>query len=496
MMEKTSMGQPGCQSSRKTLRLIPGSVWSMLMVLLTMAGCTDTTAGVACIIHEDCGSGICRNGICGNNDHPDGGDSDTGSVSPLPYMNAVELLFVVDNSNSMEQEQELLATSMYAMINSLLAGVNHADIDLRLGVVTSDMGVSYEGGMLAGEESWFFDSTCSDHGDNGGLIGEYSMGVEGAGALTIAVSDEVIKCNGNTEPMGCPADWTCVHRDMMGNGVCAPINDYTKVNCPPVSEYLGDGGYLTPRNWISGDIRFAEFIAAGACLTQRGTGGCNFEQPLAAVSAAVSGSQGQAFLRANAMTVVVMITDEEDCSVANPDWYHVDELGTIDINLACGRHPGMMRDVKQLQEDIIEAKSAISGADASGTMMFAAITGVPVGSMCEGRGDRIDNCLSVRPNVNGNGTMGSPDTVERLVGNGGSRQIYFEYACRRYAEGESEEAGDIPITAAYPAPRIVQMAQEFGTLGFVYSICREDWTTIMSQIGATIAQRLDVSAGN
>ncbi len=490
------MGQPGCHSSRKIMPSIRGLVWFMLMVLLTVAGCADTTAGVACVIHEDCDSGICRNGICKSNGHPENSDSDTDTVSPVPSLNAVELLFVVDNSNSMEQEQELLATSMYAMINSLLAGVGHADIDLRLGVITSDMGVSYEGGVLAGEESWFFDPKCSDHGDNGVLIGDYSMGMEGAGALTIAVSDDEITCNGNTEPMGCPADWACVHRDMMGNGVCAPINDFTKVECPPVTDYLGDGRYLTPRNRISGAIQFADFIAAGACLTQRGTGGCNIEQPLAAVSAAMNSSRGQAFLRANAMTVVVMITDEEDCSIADPDWYHVNELGTADINLACGRHPGMMHDVKQLQEDIVAAKSAISGADATGTMMFAAITGVPVGSVCEGRGDQIGDCLNVRPNVNGTGTMGSPDTVEREVGDGGSRQNYFEYACTRYAEGESEEMGNRPVTAAYPASRIVQIAREFGSLGFVYSICRENWTTIMSQIGASIAQRLDVSAVN
>ena len=156
----------------------------------------------------------------------------------------------------------------------------------------------------------------------------------------------------------------------------------------------------------------------------------------------------------------------------------------------------MMSDVKQLQEDIVAAKSAISGTDASGTMMFAAITGVPVGSVCEGRGDQIGDCLNVRPDVNGTGTMSSPDTVERVVGDGGSTQNYFEYACTRYAEGESEEAGDAPITAAYPAPRIVQMAREFGSLGFVYSICRDNWTTIMSQIGASIAQRLQVSIEN
>lgn len=53
------------------------------------------------------------------------------------------------------------------------------------------------------------------------------------------------------------------------------------------------------------------------CMVQLGTTGCGFEQPLEAMKRALSPGRNPGFLRADAMLGVLIVTDEDDCSV-NP----------------------------------------------------------------------------------------------------------------------------------------------------------------------------------
>jgi hypothetical protein len=58
---------------------------------------------------------------------------------------------------------------------------------------------------------------------------------------------------------------------------------------------------------------------AFACMARVGTTGCSFEMPLAAVRTALAGqAANEGFLRDDAMLAVIIITDEDDCSVADP----------------------------------------------------------------------------------------------------------------------------------------------------------------------------------
>jgi hypothetical protein len=61
----------------------------------------------------------------------------------------VDMLVVVDDSGSMSEEQAILATSFYPLVNSLanpLPTWKYEAVDsLRLAVVTSNMGISSDG---------------------------------------------------------------------------------------------------------------------------------------------------------------------------------------------------------------------------------------------------------------------------------------------------------------------------------------------------------------
>ena len=106
-------------------------------------------------------------------------------------------------------------------------------------------------------------------------------------------------------------------------------------------------------------------------------------------------------------------------------------------------------------------------------MVFAAIVGVPKGddSPCEGLGDEIGDCLD----------HSAMDYEPAEFEKDGSPYTNFKPACERESGGEV-------VTSARPGRRYVKVAEDFGCLGYVYSICNEDWSTAMTEIARLIAQ--------
>lgn len=379
----------------------------------------------------------------------------------------------------------MLASSLYNLMNQLSEqrGEN-TTLDIHLGVTTTDLGIAYGDTYYSDAlvEKLFSNDRvkCYGRGDDGALREDYSnLGDE----FIVPVSNLKIVCYEGKN--NCYEDWECMNIDASGKGVCVPRHSEFVVGCPPIHKYSlapAYPGILTPQNQVTKETNFPEFAATAACLLQPEVNGCNYEQPLGAVLSALKKLNGSSLLRHDALTVILLVTDEEDCSIENKAFFEVEELGTTAANVACGRHSKLLSNVNDLYAQIIGAKTAATGKDAMHTVMFAAITGVPVASPCEGPGDQIGNCLKVRPQVNGNGTMGTPDEIEREV-YASLTQTYYEYACTRQTDGEV-------VTKAYPARRLVEMAQNFGKMGFVFSICNDDWTPLTQQLGAAILARV------
>lgn len=221
----------------------------------------------------------------------DGGpDARIGDAGPPVQVERVDLLFVIDDSGSMEQEQNTLKGEMPAFIEALTTGrgpgiEDFTPIrDLRVGMVSTDMGT---GGFAI--------PTCDEpnFGGDGVLQREAGCGIQPDG--------------------------------------------------PP---YLG----LQP-----GDDA-GDFASDVQCLATLGTDGCGFEQHLDAMLKAVTpstspvtfvnGSRGNAdgpnesFVRPDSLLVIVVLTDEDDCSAANPDIFNRSSLVFTDpdLNLRCSRY--------------------------------------------------------------------------------------------------------------------------------------------------------------
>jgi hypothetical protein len=263
----------------------------------------------------DCGGDDVAPGDGGRRDTgaiPDTGpraDTGPGCVTALP----VDMLWVIDNSNSMMEEQNNLAINFRELIDVLTAppdsdmdGVpDYPPVDdLRIGVVSTDLGIGPHMGVV----------NCDAMGDDAQLV-----------------------------TMSRSADPACM-------GVTTGAD-------PWLSFHAGDDAMA--------------FSQQFSCMARLGTTGCGLEQQLEASLRGVTESGG--FVRADSLLAIVLVTDEEDCSAADDRIFDPSmdaELGTY--RTRCADHPELLHPV-----DRYATQLAAFRLDRAGDVVFAAITGVP-----------------------------------------------------------------------------------------------------------------------
>jgi hypothetical protein len=117
------------------------------------------------------------------------------------------------------------------------------------------------------------------------------------------------------EPEGCT-----INRNSLGNCI---EHDCAQVHCDALAQ--GDEALtlVTDEHGCPRCRNFADTPASTfSCLAELGTNGCGFEQQLEALRKALDVSEtpeNDGFVREDALLVVVLVTDEDDCSAAQPD---------------------------------------------------------------------------------------------------------------------------------------------------------------------------------
>ena len=343
----------------------------------------------------------------------------------------IDLLFMVDNSNSMAQEQNALSRELPNLVRVLASGDIEGDgmqefppvRSLQVGVVTSDMGT---GGFMV--------PTCSNSrfGDDG-----------------------VLRTRGNTARAGCVASY------------------------PSFFEFRpADGGSAT------------DFANEVNCVAGMGTNGCGFEQQLESVLKAVTpsssgirfveGSVGHAdgqnagFVRPNSLLTIILVTDEEDCSAANPEVF--DPASTTfggDLNLRCWTYgnpaDGIIHPVERFVDGLLATRAA-----APDLLVVAAITGIP---------DTTNPVPGA--DIDFAGILAHPDMVEQVDPMMPSR---LRPSCDR-----TDEAGERSI--AFPPRRIVSMLQQLdqrGANAILQTICQDSFAGALE---AVILKLADILGG-
>jgi hypothetical protein len=401
----------------------------------------------------------------------DGGTScrDYGPIDKL------DLLFMVDNSNSMAEEQGALKAQFPKLISVLTSGQRFAGDpspfppakDIHVGIVSSDMGIP---GVNFGNNT-----NCLPDGGDDGRLQHTPRGT------------------------GCDASY------------------------PSFLSYSAMAGQSA-----------AKFANDFACVASLGTGGCGFEQqleaplkalwpsvfkdssgnvvtpnPITFLSTSMQGTLGRGdvpvaqggnagFLRNDPATgvsliAIVVVTDEEDCSSRTTEHlkptnqYPPDSpYAQQDLNLRCFYNPTLMYDVANRY---LKGFRLLRQASEQ-LVVFAAITGVPQNLVSQEVLGATDFSDEAARNKFYDNILNDP-RMQQTVDPGtmpGTGMGNLTPSCTRI-----DATGN--VSKAYPPRRIVQLAKLFGENGMVQSICQEDFGPAMDAIINVMAKRFGKGAG-
>lgn len=331
----------------------------------------------------------------------------------------VDVLFVIDNSGSMEQEQQSLITALPKITRSLITddvlGDDDPDdpstfndnvpsfSDVHIGVVTTDLGTANTAIQ-----------TCNlqPYGEAG-----------------------ILRTRGSGE--GCDSD---------------------------LPKFVS----------MSSEDDIDEAVATLSCLSNVGVNGCGFEQPLESMLMALTPSTSDlrfygettgsadthnaGFLRNDSVLIVVLLTDEEDCSFA--DSALVDGTDPIisgtNLNLRCVLFPELLHPVSRYVDGLRALRPGRPDA-----VIFTAITGIPT-DLAPERGSTPDYA-----------TILADARLEQVQDSSNPNQL--RPSCADATRGRAD-----------PPRRIVQTAQAFGDNGFLASICQADFTELIGGIATRV----------
>jgi len=380
----------------------------------------------------------------------------------------VDILFVMDNSGSMGEEQAILANNFGSFIERL----EHEQVkaNYRIGVTTTDNGnPRCSPGQTTPEGGNLVMSSCKDR------LGDFVF---------------------NGDPVIDAQDTAC-------NDICSLSAEQLEV-LPTATDVDPNE---KPRPWLENiegrkNIPAAtDTVEAFKCLGPQGINGCGFESQLESmylslIRADNPNEASYGFMRSDAILAVVFVTDEADCSY-NKDW---SEIFDADGNKVFWSNP----------DEAIPSSAVCWNA----------------GVECSGDPSGYDSCEAVNKDVNGTVGVGDDEAVLRPVSRytgllagieqqkqainessevimaliGGvaeDGQPYYADASQtnpdfqdKFGIGPGCEAinpanPDDPVTAVPPV-RLADVVDEF-TPGNMFSVCDPDYGQALGAIGDAIA---------
>jgi hypothetical protein len=390
-----------------------------------------------------------------------------GAAFSISRVEKVDLLFVVDNSNSMAGEQASLRAQLPHLMDVLTRGERGPDDprpftpvrDLHVGVVSTDMGIP-------GVE--FASGNChADGGDDGRL--QHTPQPDPASGLTCDASyPAFLASDAAQDPAQIAHDVACVAA--LGTGGCgfeSQLEAGFKALWP--RDYTNAAGELVQPN----PYRFIS-------ITEEGTWGRGDGLPQA------GGNRG--FLRDDSLLAIVLLTDEEDCSVSSTQ--HLKPNNQLpqdspyrmqDINLRCYLNKQFLYDVRERY--LVGLRKLRPGRE--DLVVFSAIVGVPADLVSPEALREVDFSDTAARDAFYDGILHDERMQEQPdpSTNPGSGQGNLKPSCvRAVSDG-------VPSTA-YPPRRIVELAKLFGENGMVQSICQDDFAPALESIVETMAKPL------
>lgn len=390
----------------------------------------------------------------------------------------VDLLFVIDNSGSMSQEQAKLARTVPQLLGILATGNRNGKRSLageptdfapaqsiHVGVISTDLGVNKAPALLScGERS--FDSADPNPGMSGMRVYK-PFGDDGAllTSTKVAVAGISVPEPPSFEPkLVVQPDPSC--RDL-------------ELDQPFLSYEPGD--------------LFEDTGSAFSCISKLGRNGCGLEQQLESMLKALTPAdskrfrfsrdthgQGTApgrnagFLREDAILAVIHVSDEEDCSIPDASSAMFDAQSTQipgEINVRCGmaQNQKYLHSIERYRDGLLALKPAAY----RDRILFAGVVGMPLGTDLEDRAVHAGH-----------------DELSALL-----EHPQMQFSVRRNESGTADEPGPACESpsgdgSAAPGRRFVELAAALGDNGVVTSICEDSYEPLVRELSERIAKHL------
>jgi len=381
----------------------------------------------------------------------------SGVVAEIAVTNIdkVDLLFMVDNSGSMREEQASLREQFPKIISVLTTGMRSNGMpfppakDLHLGVVSSDMG-------LVGIQG--IEKCRTDGGDDGIMLNTPSPDVAGCQASYPRFLAYVAGVNDEAQTS---TDFQCIAS--LGTDGCGfeqQLEAVLKALWPSID--------IDPMTGEPRQPNRIEFLGDANGFGKEGHGD----------------TDNAGFLRNNpaeglSLIAIIMVTDEEDCSSRNtihfiPNPLADDPLAMQALNLRCFYNP---QNLYPLERYINGYKALRPGNEK--LVIFGAIVGVPPDLVTPEDYANVNWSDDVEREQFYATIMNHPQMQEVPDPNASAQGGNLQPSCNVTGRGR-----------AYPPRRIVEVARGFGTNGTVHSICQEDLGPAVDAIIDVIAKQL------
>lgn len=384
----------------------------------------------------------------------------SGVVAEIAVTNIdkVDLLFVVDNSGSMKEEQSSLQREFPKLITVLTTGERPPKPsfppaeDLHLGVVSSDMGLVGIQGIPG----------CDGLGDDGIMNNIPNPTLSGCQATYPRFLTYLAGVN---DPAQTANDFGCIAA--LGTDGCGfeqPLESGLKAVWPSV-DLDPDGNVIEPNRIL--------FLGDAMGFGQLGHGDTDNNSflrndPIAGIS----------------LIAIIVVSDEEDCSSADTSHFtpelYLDPndpkdaaLLMQDLNLRCFYNP---QNLYKIDRYVAGFQALRPGNE--NLVIFAAIDGVPPDLVDENARMAVDFSDDTQRNAYYDGILADPRMQE------------VPDPSRPPGEGNLTPSCNTGNGIAFPPRRSVEVVKAFGETGVLQSICQDDFGPAMDAIIEVIAKQL------
>lgn len=436
--------------------------WIQMLSSRTQAACVLGTLTLLTGCPEDDSARATKDAAAGTQGDASQADADSGKPaadSCMPTVrrlavapnDSLNLLFVVDNSESMAGEQAALRAALPGFIRTLTKGERYQDDpspfppinDIHIGVVSTDMGIP---GVVQ------VPNCDADGGDDGRLLQASSgaaceqayprfLSYRGDGSDATELADDV-SCLASVGTNGC--------------GVEQPLEAALKALTTRDSlDEAGDPISQSPFRFVA--------------TSEQATFGRGDRENLGFLR--MGGAQGDSVL------AIIVITDHEDCSVKATGHLSPENQVPDDLNVRCVLGQDALYDV---QARFYAGLRALRPGRED-RVVFLGIAGVPSDLVDQQALAELDYDDASSRESFYTTVLDDPRMQVAIEGGASGKQTP---SCTREVPGQ-----DNPSTA-YPPRRIVELAKLFGKNGAVQSICQDDLRPALDAIHGLVQAQL------